>query len=164
MSLLLGLFTFILVLICFFLVLVILMQRAKSDGGVGAALGGGVTEAAFGAEGSNVLTRATNWAAVAFFVIAFGLYLGRLYQHHHVEKEVPASLPSSPDLIAAPEDDTVSVPMAAPEVPAAASAIDASPADATAATVDGEGAAAAPEADVNGEGSGAETSETTPAP
>ena len=38
MSLLIGILTFILVLTSLFLVLVVLMQRAKSDGGMGSAL------------------------------------------------------------------------------------------------------------------------------
>ena len=40
MSLLLGIFTFILILVSLFLVMVVLMQKSKY-GGMGAALGGG---------------------------------------------------------------------------------------------------------------------------
>ena len=39
MSLFIGVLTFVLVLTSLFLVLVVLMQRAKSDGGMGAAMG-----------------------------------------------------------------------------------------------------------------------------
>ena len=49
MSIFLGILTFILVLISLFLILVVLAQKAKSDGGMGAAMGGGVAEATFGA-------------------------------------------------------------------------------------------------------------------
>jgi len=100
MTLLLGIFTFFLVLISFFMVLVILAQRAKSDGGVGAALGGGVTEAAFGAQSGNVLSRATTYAAVAFFILSFGLYLGHLHQHRVQLNEAPEGLPVMPELTA----------------------------------------------------------------
>ncbi|MGH8017356.1 MAG: preprotein translocase subunit SecG [Opitutaceae bacterium] len=100
MTLLLGIFTFILVIVSIFMVLVILAQRAKSDGGVGAALGGGVTEAAFGAESGNVLSRGTTIAAVIFFVLSFGLYLGHLYQHRHSTGATTDGLPDMPELTA----------------------------------------------------------------
>ncbi|MDP0498754.1 MAG: preprotein translocase subunit SecG [Verrucomicrobiota bacterium JB022] len=67
--------TLVLIMICVIMVTAILMQRASSDAGMGAAMGGGAAESAFGAEAVNVLTRATKWSAIAFFVIAFGLYL-----------------------------------------------------------------------------------------
>ena len=85
MSLVIGLFTFILILTALFLVLVILMQRAKTDGGMGAAMGGGITESTFGAETSNVLSKATINAAILFFVLSFGLYLAQIYQTKHHE-------------------------------------------------------------------------------
>src|SRR5690606_32444324 len=81
MSILLGILTFILILVSIFLVLVVLMQKSK-DGGMGAALGGGAAEAAFGADTSNVLTQATKYSAILFFVLAFVLYLGRLYERN----------------------------------------------------------------------------------
>ena len=49
MSILIGIFTFVLVLLSALLILVVLAQKSK-DGGMGAALGGGMTEATFGAE------------------------------------------------------------------------------------------------------------------
>jgi preprotein translocase subunit SecG len=79
MNLLIGIFTFILILVSLFMVLVVLMQKAKNDGGVGAALGGGATEATFGAETGNVLTNATIKAAIAFFVLSLLLYLGHIH-------------------------------------------------------------------------------------
>ena len=82
MSILLGILTFILILVSIFLVLVVLMQKSK-DGGIGAALGGGAAEAAFGADTGNVLTQATKYSAILFFVLAFTLYLGRLYERGH---------------------------------------------------------------------------------
>ena len=93
MSILLGILTFILILISLFLVLVVLMQKSK-DGGVGAALGGGATEAAFGADTTNVLSKSTIYAAVLFFVLAFALYLGRIYEHRHSGTAGGNALPS----------------------------------------------------------------------
>ena len=83
MSLLIGVLTFILVVTSLFLVLIVLMQRAKSDGGMGAAMGGGATESAFGAETNNVLSGATIKGAIVFFVLSFALYVANIYQAKH---------------------------------------------------------------------------------
>lgn len=80
MSIVIGVLTFILVLTSLFLVMIVLMQRAKTDGGIGAAMAGGATESAFGAETTNVLSGATIKAAIIFFVLSFGLYLANIYQ------------------------------------------------------------------------------------
>src|ERR1043166_7840830 len=60
------------VLISVLMVLVILMQRPKSEG-LGAAFGGGVTENIFGAQTTNVLVKFTTWLAGIFFVLTFAL-------------------------------------------------------------------------------------------
>lgn len=83
MSILLGILTFFLIIVSVLLILLVLMQKAKSDGGAGAALGGGMTESAFGADTNNVLSGTTIKAAIAFFVLSFVLYLGHLYQRNH---------------------------------------------------------------------------------
>lgn len=83
MNILLAILTFVLILVSLFLCLIVLMQKAKNDGGMGAAMGGGMAEAAFGADTSNVLSKATINASIAFFVLAFALYLGRIYQRAH---------------------------------------------------------------------------------
>ena len=80
MSIVIGILTFILVLTSLFLVMIVLMQRAKTDGGIGAAMAGGATESAFGAETNNVLSGATIKAAIVFFVLSFGLYLANISQ------------------------------------------------------------------------------------
>lgn len=77
-TILITFFTFVLILISMFLILVVLMQRASSSGGMGAAFGGGVAEQTFGAEAGNILTKATIWASIAFFVVCLGLYLGHI--------------------------------------------------------------------------------------
>lgn len=104
MSILIGIFTFILVLISLFLVLLVLMQKAKNDGGMGAALGGGAAEATFGADTGNVLTKATINAAVAFFILSFALYLGHIYQRNHSDAAEGGKLPT----IDAPAADAMS--------------------------------------------------------
>ncbi len=67
-NLLLGLWIFVALL----MVLVILMQRPKSEG-LGAAFGGAVTENIFGAQTTNVLVKFTAWLAGFFFVLTFVL-------------------------------------------------------------------------------------------
>jgi preprotein translocase subunit SecG len=67
-NILLGLYVFVAVL----MILVILMQRPKSEG-LGAAFGGGVTENIFGAQTTNVLTKITGWMAAIFFLLTFVL-------------------------------------------------------------------------------------------
>src|ERR1039457_4168987 len=97
MSILLGILTFVLILTSIFLILLVLAQKAKSDGGMGAAMGGGMAEATFGADTGNVLSKATINAAIVFFVLSFALYLGRIYERKHASVS-GASLPT----IAAP--------------------------------------------------------------
>src|SRR5688572_19830821 len=67
-NILLGCYVFVALL----MVLVILMQRPKSEG-LGAAFGGGVTENIFGAQTTNVLTKITGWLAALFFILTFVL-------------------------------------------------------------------------------------------
>lgn len=83
MSFVIGFFTLVLVLTAFLMVLAILMQRPRSDSGLGAALGGGgAAESAFGAESGNILSKSTLYFSVIFFVVSFGLYLGYMYTHY----------------------------------------------------------------------------------
>ncbi len=109
MSILLGVFTFVLVLVSAFLILVILMQKDKSGGGAGAVMGGGMAEAAFGADTSNVLSKATINAAIVFFVLSCALFLGRMYERKHAAA-TGAALPS----IAAPAKAPAPAPSAPP--------------------------------------------------
>ncbi|HSY53617.1 MAG TPA: preprotein translocase subunit SecG [Opitutaceae bacterium] len=101
MSIILGILTFVLIIVSLFLILVVLMQRAKSDGGMGSAIGGGMAESAFGGETNNVLSKATINAAIAFFVLSFVLYLGNVYERSHASTTTIA-LPNIPVPAAAP--------------------------------------------------------------
>ena len=78
MNLLISLFLIFFVLVALLMVLVILMQRPKSEG-LGAAFGGGVTENIFGAQTTNVLVKFTTWLAGTFFAITLALSI--LYAH-----------------------------------------------------------------------------------
>src|SRR5471032_861481 len=69
---------FLYVIDCVFMGFVIMMQRSKQEG-LGAAFGGGFTESIWGAQTSNVLVKATVWAAIFFFILSISL--ARLYSH-----------------------------------------------------------------------------------
>jgi preprotein translocase subunit SecG len=70
MGFLIGLLTLVMVLDCFALVFLILIQLPKKDAGAGLAFGGSATDALFGAGSGNVLTKITKYAATTFFVLA----------------------------------------------------------------------------------------------
>jgi preprotein translocase subunit SecG len=78
MSILINFLLVLYVLVALLMLLVILMQRPKSEG-LGAAFGGGVTENIFGAQTTNVLVKFTAWLAGIFFILTFVLSI--LYAH-----------------------------------------------------------------------------------
>jgi preprotein translocase subunit SecG len=78
MNLLINLCLALFVLVSLLMVLVILMQRPKSEG-LGAAFGGAVTENIFGAQTTNVLVKFTTWLAGIFFALTLALSI--LYAH-----------------------------------------------------------------------------------
>lgn len=120
MSILLGIFTFVLILTSIFLILLVLAQKSKSDGGMGAAMGGGMAEATFGADTGNVLSKATINAAIVFFVLSFALYLGRIYERKHANSAGGAALPTisvTPAPAAAKTPAAIAVPASAAPAP-----------------------------------------------
>jgi preprotein translocase subunit SecG len=117
MSILLGILTVVLIFVSLFIVLVVLAQKSK-DGGMGAALGGGAAEAAFGADTTNVLSKSTIYAAIIFFVLAFSLYLGRIYERKHLSAAANNALPT----ISAPPAPTPAPASTAPVTAPAAGA------------------------------------------
>ena len=78
MNFLINLCLALFVLVSALMVLVILMQRPKSEG-LGAAFGGAVTENIFGAQTTNVLVKFTTWLAGIFFGLSLALSI--LYAH-----------------------------------------------------------------------------------
>ena len=78
MQILINFLLAIYVLVALLMLLLILMQRPKSEG-LGAAFGGGVTENIFGAQTTNVLVKFTAWLAGIFFALTFTLSV--LYSH-----------------------------------------------------------------------------------
>ena len=112
-------------LVALLMILVILMQRPKSEG-LGAAFGGGVTENIFGAQTTNVLVKFTSYLAGFFFVITFVLSI--LYAHQATRKSVlREELMKDSSKPAASASPAVPGPAASVSPPAANSAGSASP-------------------------------------
>jgi preprotein translocase subunit SecG len=138
MSIVIWILTFLLVITSLFLVLIVLAQKAKSDGGMGSAIGGGAAEAAFGAETNTVLSKSTIYASIAFFVLSLVLYLARLNQSHHgVAGSALPTIPVStapvlpPAGAPAPAAPAPGVAVPAPAAPSAATPAPAAPAATT---------------------------------
>ncbi len=90
------------VLVCLLMVVVVLMQRPRSEG-LGAAFGSGMTDNIFGAQTTNVLARFTTWLGGAFFALTLALAV--VYAHLYsgntgIEREL-SKLPA-PTAAAAP--------------------------------------------------------------
>jgi protein translocase SecG subunit len=67
MNILIWFLTFVLVLDCLVLTLLVLIQLPKKEAGMGQAFGGGATDALFGAGSGTALTKMTKYAAGIFF-------------------------------------------------------------------------------------------------
>lgn len=73
MSYLIGLIYAVHILVCFFLIIVVLLQSGKS-GDIAAAFGGMGSQTAFGPRGAaTALSKATTWSAVLFMVTSITL-------------------------------------------------------------------------------------------
>ena len=81
MSIIAGFLTFVLVLDCAFLVLLVLLQLPKKEAGAGTAFGGGATDVLFSAGTGNVLTKATTYSAGIFLGLC--LILAIMNNHMH---------------------------------------------------------------------------------
>lgn len=68
MSIILSILIAIHVVVCALMILVVLMQRPRSEG-LGSAFGGGITDNVFGSQTTNVLAKFTTWMGIAFFAI-----------------------------------------------------------------------------------------------
>jgi preprotein translocase subunit SecG len=96
MSFFAGILTFILIINCLLLILLILVQLPKKDAGSGLAFGGGAADALFGAGSGNVLTKITKWATIVFLgmAIVLGMIESSLHNRNGVsdfEKRVSQS-------------------------------------------------------------------------
>jgi len=92
MSFLIGLLTVVLVLDCVLLILLVLIQLPKKEAGAGIAFGGSAADALFGAGSGNVLTKATKYGTVAFFVLLLVLGSLQMRTYQKATKEVEQKL------------------------------------------------------------------------
>jgi preprotein translocase subunit SecG len=121
------LLTFFLVLTCLFLGLIILMQLPKKDAGLGgAAFGGGAVDALIGAGAGNVLTKATKYAAIVFFVLIVSLSL----LHANYAKRDVTAVAEQIELQKATSPQTP-IPQTAPQLPDLSSSTSTNPAATT---------------------------------
>jgi preprotein translocase subunit SecG len=82
MGFIIGLVSFLMVLDCVLLILLVLIQLPKKEAGAGLAFGGGATDALFGAGSGNALTKITKYTAIIFFVLAVVLSVMQLSYHN----------------------------------------------------------------------------------
>jgi len=73
MTILVVLCSVLLILDCFILALLIIIQLPKKEAGVGLAFGGGATDALFGAGSGTALSNFTKYTTAAFFILVFSL-------------------------------------------------------------------------------------------
>jgi len=118
MSILIACLYVVEVVTCLLLALVVMLQKPK-EGGLGGVIGGGMAEAAFGADAGNVLIKATAFLGTVFLVNT--LLLARLTSTVHkrsvmndAQVEAPVQAPAAPAMPVSPD-----APIAAPEAPAA---------------------------------------------
>src|SRR6202047_1676999 len=101
-----GLIVTVHILVCFFIIVVVLLQSGKS-GDISAAFGGQGSQTAFGPRGAaSALSKATTWSAVAFMVtsITLSVYASRRSGQtsvlqgvkSHPVKTQPAPAPKTP--------------------------------------------------------------------
>ena len=85
------------VLVSLLIVLLVLMQRPKSEG-LGAAFGGGMTDNLFGAQSSNVLQTITRWLGCIFFALSLGLSLlyVKVQPKTSIQKRLPTAAAAAP--------------------------------------------------------------------
>ena len=120
-ALFISLLTLVLILISAFVILLVLMQRTSQSGGMGAALGGGAAESAFGSDTSSILTKGTIYGIIAFFLVALGLFL--MYQSEASKRtqivsageliSAEALIPTAETVVAEVEESAVEGPGAA---------------------------------------------------
>ena len=108
------------IIVSLLIILVVLMQRPKSEG-LGAAFGGGMTENLFGAQTSNVLANFTRWLGGIFFTLTLilsVLYAKQSAQHSSIQaaaiQAAEAAARATPTPGTAPLSGTAALPAASP--------------------------------------------------
>ena len=118
MSILIGFLYVIEVVVCLLLAGVVLLQKPK-EGGLGGVIGGGMAEAAFGADAGNVLIKATAILGAIFLLNTLALArFTSTVNTKSVMSSVEAPAQQAPAM-PAPEMPAAPVAPAAPATPAA---------------------------------------------
>ena len=112
-------------IIAAFMILVILMQRPKSEG-LGAAFGGGMTENLFGAQTTNVLVKFTSYLSAFFFLITFVLSILYAHESSNSNKSVLREELLKGEATSGASPAATQSPAASPAAPAASAAPSAS--------------------------------------
>ena len=86
MSLLIGFLTFILVVNCVFLMLLVLVQLPKKEAGSGLAFGAGAVDTLIGAGSGNALTKMTKYSAGIFLGLAVLLAILNSQRHESASR------------------------------------------------------------------------------
>ena len=121
MSILIGFLYVIEVVVCLLLAGVVLLQKPK-EGGLGGVIGGGMAEAAFGADAGNVLIKATAILGAIFLLNTLALArFTSTVNTKSVMSSVEAPAQQAPAM-PAPEMPAAPVAPAAPATPAAPAA------------------------------------------
>lgn len=110
MSLLIGFLTFILVVNCLFLMLLVLVQLPKKEAGAGLAFGAGAVDTLIGAGSGNALTKLTKYCAGIFLGLAVVLAILNTQRHRGSSNYLKEELSRK---------TTTSAPMIPPQQPAA---------------------------------------------
>ena len=106
------LITTIHVIVCFFIVIVILLQSGKG-GDVAAAFGGMGSQTAFGPRSSaNVLTKATTWSAVIFMItsVALSVMMSKRSSGSVLQGLKPSQTNTLPQQLAVPKNGSQAKP------------------------------------------------------
>ena len=102
MSLLIGFLTFILVVTCLLLILLVLVQLPKKEAGAGLAFGAGAVDTLIGAGSGNALTKMTKYAAGIFLALGVLLAILNAQQHdsgpRRLERELAKKAGAAPML------------------------------------------------------------------
>ena len=120
MSILIGFLYVIEVVVCLLLAGVVLLQKPK-EGGLGGVIGGGMAEAAFGADAGNVLIKATAILGAIFLLntLALARFTSTVNSKSVMNSvDAPAHVQQAP-AIPAPEMPAAPVAPAAPAAPVA---------------------------------------------
>ncbi len=135
MSLLIGFLTFILVVNCLFLILLVLVQLPKKEAGAGLAFGAGTVDSLIGAGSGNALTKMTKYASGFFLGLSVLLAILNSQRHQGSSRALQEELSKSSAVTPVLPTQPATAPASGPLTPATAPATTTSTPTAPAPTV-----------------------------